>query len=130
MYMSKPLFSYKKHLRTNWFLTILVIIGIAGYSDYNSPQNFRESTTLLVLDQKNKSNTATFNFFAHINRSSFFIFCCTNTIQFLSKKHQSNALRTHKKYTDFIFLDTLKKIFLHNIHNSSRKDFFHISFLS
>ncbi|WP_299608138.1 hypothetical protein [uncultured Aquimarina sp.] len=109
--------TYNKKLIFSWFMTLLLFLGIGGYSNYTSPISFQENIELVVSDQQSLVKVISLG--NAFNESPYFI--TTSTLSSISKHHETIASIMYKKL-DTIISSEIKYHLLFHIPTYSSEE--------
>ncbi len=52
--------TYNNKLIASWFITLLLFLGIGGYTNYTQPVSYKESIELVISEARSKTKTLSF----------------------------------------------------------------------
>lgn len=110
--------TYNKKLIFSWSMTLLLLWGIGGYSNYTSPISFQENVELVVSDQESLVKVISFE--NAFNESLYFI--TTSTLSSISKHHETIASIMYKKLDTIISSEIKYHLLLSHIPTYSSEE--------
>ncbi|MBW1298628.1 hypothetical protein [Aquimarina litoralis] len=113
---------YNKKLIFSWFMTLLLFLGIGGYSNYTQPISFQENVELVVSDKQNSAKVLSFR--NTLDQEQYYLY--SNKLNLLVKHHEAITAIACKKFNNTISLEInhLLSFFFHHKYSSEEEILF------
>ncbi|MFD2565172.1 hypothetical protein [Aquimarina rubra] len=116
--------TYNNKLIASWFITLLLFLGIGGYTNYTQPVSYQESIELVVSEARSKTKTLSFAEAKYPKQR----FDHSINLKLLSKHHSSISLIKNRELEKPFSLKiiTHKTFLLRSNTYTTEEDPFHL----
>ncbi|AXT56315.1 hypothetical protein D1815_11315 [Aquimarina sp. AD1] len=122
--MLKGSYTYNHKLLFSWFITLLLFLGIGGYTNYTQPISYENTIELVISSKENNLKTTSYN---KVIKSDQKFRYYNSDLQFLVRFHNSIHIVKGKEFNNTISLTLKHKIFFpKNTNYTSEENSFHI----
>ncbi|SEL94065.1 hypothetical protein SAMN04487910_3656 [Aquimarina amphilecti] len=117
-------YTYNHKLIFSWFITLLLFLGIGGYTNYTQPISYENTIELVISTKEDIPEIASYNKAIESNKK--FIYNNAD-LRFLSKLHNTIYFIKSKEFNNTISLTLKHKKFFPKDNNyTSEENSFHI----
>ena len=123
--MQKQSNTYSNCLISNWFLAILLLFSIGGYTNYTQPTHHRETINLVISPKENATKSAVYTDVSIDKLDVSYNNRSTDYLQFLSKQHSTIFNLRNSVFNRFIALSITHKLLIHrsNMYTTEKDSF-------
>ncbi|WP_299187741.1 hypothetical protein [uncultured Aquimarina sp.] len=117
-------YTYNHKLLFSWFITLLLFLGIGGYTNYTQPISYENTIELVISPKENDLKTTSYN---NVKKSDQKFRYYDSDLLFIVRLHNTIHIVKGKEFDNTISLTLKHKIFFpKNTNYISEENSFHI----